>query len=474
MDITREDIGRIVKDVLDRMDIDNDAKDTPSGPRKFSGGIFSNIDEAVQRAGLAFSEFQNVTLEKRKLIIENMRKASIENAELLAQEAHRETALGRVPDKIAKNLLAANKTPGIEDLKTYAFSGDSGLTIIERAPLGVIGTITPSTNPTSTVINNAISMVAAGNAVVFNPHPSAKNVSNKTMQILNDAIIKSGGPSNLLTSISDPTIDSAQLLMRHPGVKIIVVTGGPAVVKAAMASGKKVIAAGPGNPPVVVDETADIKKAACDIVTGASFDNGIVCILEKEAFVVEKVIDELLRYMQNSGAYLLGKSQIERLVPKIFKDYKSDHPVINRDFAGKDASFIASLIDLDVPASTKLLIAEVEKDHPLVISEQLMPVFPIVRVKDVAEGINLAIRSEHGYGHTAVMHSKNIENLHNMARRVNTSIFVKNAPSLAGLGVRGEGCTSFTIASPTGEGLTTASTFTRQRRCTLADYFRIT
>lgn len=470
MEFEREEINKIVREVLEKINSGGSFKET-----KFAGssGIFFSMNEAVERAGISFKEFSKISLEERKKIIAAMRKASVENAEYLANEALKETGLGRFDDKIKKNLLAAVKTPGVEDLETQAFSGDKGLTIVERAPLGVIGSITPSTNPSSTIINNSISMVAAGNAVVFNPHPSAKNISARTINILNSAIAGAGGPKNLLTGIDSPSIDSAQELMKHPGIKILVVTGGGAVVKAAMSSGKKVVAAGPGNPPVVVDETADIEKAGRDIVTGASFDNNIVCILEKEVFVVEEIASPLIKAMQKYGAFLLSRSEFDRLTPKIFKDYTSSRPVINRDYVGKDAGVIAELIGLKLPSYVKLLIAEVEKNHPLVVTEQLMPVLPVVRVKNVQEGIELAIWAEHGYGHTSMMHSRCIDNLHQMACRVNTSIFVKNAPSLAGLGVDGEGYTSFTIASPTGEGLTSARTFTRPRRCTLVDYFRI-
>ena len=339
---------------------------------------------------------------------------------------------------------------------------------MERAPFGVIGSNTPTTNPTETIINNAIGMVSGGNAVVFNVHPSAKKVSAHHIQLLNEAIIGAGGPPNLLCALVEPTIDSAQALMKHKNVRLLVVTGGPAVVKAAMTSGKRAIAAGPGNPPVVVDETADLPRAARDIVDGASLDNNIVCIVEKEVFAVASIADRLKRLMAEQGAHEVTGAAIHRLEKLVVHD---GHPV--REWVGKDAVKIAEAAGVRVPAGTRLLFAEVDATHAFVQAELLMPVIGFVRLKGVEDCIAAAVQAEHGFGHTATMHSTNIENLSAMARVINTSIFVKNGPSFAGLGMTGEGYTSFTIASPTGEGLTTAISFTRERRCTLKDSFRI-
>jgi acyl-CoA reductase-like NAD-dependent aldehyde dehydrogenase len=247
-----------------------------------------------------------------------------------------------------------------------------------------------------------------------------------------------------------------------------VVTGGPAVVKAAMNSGKRTIAAGPGNPPAVVDETADLARAAQDIVDGASLDNNIVCIVEKEVFAVASIADALKQQMTRVGAYEVPSSAIHRLEKLIVHD---GHPA--REWVGKDAAKIAQAAGLPAPTGTRLLFAEVDCTHPFVQAELLMPVIGFSRLNTIEECIAAAVQAEHGFGHTATMHSTHIDHLSSMARIINTSIFVKNGPSFAGLGLRGEGYTSFTIASPTGEGLTTAVSFTRERRCTLKDAFRI-
>jgi acyl-CoA reductase-like NAD-dependent aldehyde dehydrogenase len=433
-------------------------------------GIFEDLDRAVSAAHEAHEQLVDLSLETRRKIIQAMRDTTVKNAAELSRRAVDETGLGRVDDKIQKNLLCALKTPGTEILEApETFTGDGGLAMTERAPFGVIGAITPTTNPTETVINNGIGMLSGGNAVVFNVHPSSRRVCRWHIELLNEAIVAAGGPENLICALAEPTIESAQALMKHKGTRLTVVTGGPAVVKAALNSGKRAICAGPGNPPAVVDETAILSKAARDIVRGASLDNNIVCIVEKEVIAVASIADELKREMSNSGAYELTGAQIARVEELVV--LPDGHP--NKDWVGKDAAKIARAAGFHVPESTRLLFAEVDFRHPFIQSELLMPVIGFTRAKDVHEAIALAVEAEHGFGHTATMHSQRLENLHTMARDINTSIFVKNGPSFAGLGLEGEGYTSFTIASPTGEGLTTARTFTRERRCTLKDYFRI-
>lgn len=442
-----------------------------SGLPKGRKGIFESLDDAAKAAQDAHEQLVELPLETRKKIVQAMRESTAKNVQELAQKAVDETGLGRVEDKVKKNLLVAWKTPGVEILgNPETFTGDYGLAITERAPYGVIGAITPTTNPTETILNNAIGMVAGGNAVVFNVHPSAKNISRWHVELINEAIVSAGGPENLVTCLAEPTIQSAQALMKHPGTRMTVVTGGPAVVKAALGSGKRAICAGPGNPPAVVDETAILDRAARDIVRGASLDNNIVCIVEKEVIAVASIADELKRKMVAHGAFEVTGQHIARLEELVV--LKDGHP--NKEWVGKDAAKIARAAGFHVPEGTRLLFAEVGFQHAFIQGELLMPVIGFTRAKDVDEAIDLAVEAEHGFGHTATMHSQRVENLHAMARAINTSIFVKNGPSYAGLGLDGEGYTSFTIASPTGEGLTTARSFTRERRCTLKDYFRIT
>ncbi len=438
-------------------------------------GVHRDIDAAIAAATRAQQRLSDVPLERRSALVASMRQAAAEHAPVLARAAWKETGMGRYEDKLAKNLLVAERTPGTESLQALAWTGDKGLTLVERAPYGVIGAITPSTNPTSTIICNAIGMVAAGNSVVFNAHPGAKQCSAQAVHILNQAILRAGGPADVITCPVEPTIESAQYLMRHPAIRLLVVTGGPGVVREAMGSGKKAICAGPGNPPVVVDETADLEQAARDIVKGASFDNNVVCILEKEIIAVEAIADQLKARMLQRGAVEITATQLSRLMKAILAEDHGPgkHGVVNKALVGKSPSAILREIGINVDESVRLVIAETDAQHQLVWTEQLMPVIPLVRVSSAGAAINLAKTVEQGMGHTAVIHSKNLDVLSRMSREINTSIFVKNGPSLAGLGLGGEGYTSFSIASPTGEGVTSAIHFTRVRRCTLVDAFRI-
>jgi acyl-CoA reductase-like NAD-dependent aldehyde dehydrogenase len=438
-------------------------------------GVFADMEAAIGAARQAHQQLMSMTLEARQRMVAAMRQAALANLEQMARLAVEETGMGRVADKVVKNRVATERTPGIEDLVPISFTDDHGLTLVERAPYGVVGSITPSTNPTATILNNSIGMLAAGNSVVFNPHPAAKRVSAFTIGVLNQAIQGAGGPANLLVTMAEPTIESAQKLFEHPGISLLVVTGGPAVVKAAMRSAKKVIAAGPGNPPVVVDETADLAKAGRDIVAGAGLDNNIICIDEKEVLAVSTIADALKAEMKRNGAHELNAEQTDRVTRLAIADAgRPGHEgAANKAYVGKDAAVIARAIGVEVPPETRILLCEVGRDHPLVWTEQLMPVLPLVRVSSADEGIDLALACEHGFRHTAVMHSRNIEKLSRMAKVMNCSLFVKNGSAFNGLGCGGAGFTSWTIASPTGEGLTRASTFSRERRCALIDYFRI-
>ena len=472
-----DEIRKIVAEVLKSADITSMLKGSaaPAIVRSLGNGVFTDVDAAVGAAAGAQKELVELPLDTRRRMIEAMRQAVIASNDSVSAEAVAETGLGNVRDKKVKNMLAATKTPGVEDVEPSASSDEHGLTITERAPYGVIGAVTPVTNPIATITSNSIGMIAAGNSVVFNVHPNAKGVSNRLVALLNDAIAGAGGPRNLLCAVAEPTIESAGELMKHRGVAVLVVTGGPGVVKAAMGSGKKAICAGPGNPPCVVDATADLAKAGRDIVAGASFDNNVVCICEKEVLAVDSIADRLKQEMKANGAFELTGSQIAAVTHLTVPSPKGPRAesAPNKDMVGKDAAFIARAAGIEVPASTRLLLMEVDREHPLVWSEQLMPVLPLVRMQSADEAIDFSVAVEHGFRHTAMIHSHDIEKLSRMARLLNCSLFVKNGPCYAGLGQGGAGFTSFTIASPTGEGLTRARTFTRERRCTLVDYFRI-
>lgn len=457
-------IAGIVEKVLVELSKEN-RSDPPS-----ANGIYNTIDAAVENAVEAQKKLIAMSLEDRDKIIGSIRQIILANNEEISALAVRETKYGRYEDKIRENILCATKTPGTEDIRPEVITGDNGLMLLEYAPVGVIGALTPITNPTGTFICNSIGMIAAGNSVVFNPHPSGKKTSSRTIELIHKAIVDAGGPHGLVSAISDPDLKTAKQLINHPGINMLVATGGRPVVNVVLSSGKKAIGAGAGNPPALVDETAHIRKAAESIINGASINNNIFCTCEKEVIVVEEIADALVKFMQETGrAYLLSSDEAEKITNLVIN---SDGK-INIDYIGKDVQVILKEIGIDLDEKYRIAIFDAPKDHPLVWLEQMMPILPIVKVKDVQEAIRFGVEVEQGNRHTAIMHSTNVDNLTAFARAIQTTIFVKNGPAYAGIGLGGEGHTSFTIAGPTGEGLTSARSFTRQRRCVLVEGFRI-
>lgn len=445
--------------------------------RKFLG-IFSDMNEAIAAAEKGYKAVRSLSVEEREKIITAIRKLTREEAPIMAQIGVAETGMGKVEHKRLKHILVADKTPGTEDIVSEAKTGDNGLTLVEMAPFGVVGAITPSTNPSETVICNSIGMIAAGNGVVFNPHPGAICTSNYAVDLVNRASKMAGGPDILVASMDKPTMDSAKIMQTHPLIRLLVCTGGPGVVRSVLSSGKKAIGAGAGNPPVIVDDTADIVKAGKDIIDGCTFDNNLPCIAEKEVFAFSNIKDRLIAEMQKNGAYLISKAQADELAKIVLVDVTNKKTgavskSVNRKCVGRDADVLLGMIGVKVGKDVRCIICETDFDHLFVQEELMMPILPIVTVDNIDEAIDLAVKAEHGNRHTAHMHSKNIDNLSRFAAAVETTIFVKNAPSFAGIGFGGEGHTTFTIAGPTGEGITSARSFTRKRRCVMADSFRI-
>jgi aldehyde dehydrogenase len=463
-------ISRVVSEVLARLG--NQTKVASSGQSSF--GVYERMEEACEAAHRSFEKLRDAGVSARRKAVNVIRRMCVANAKEWGEIELAETKIGRLDHKIEKLKICGDLVPGVEFLERMAFSGDFGLTIIDFAPWGVIGAVTPSTHSVPTLTGNAINMIAAGNAAVFNTHPAACNVAALAVRAYNEAIFQEIGISDLLTTVVKPTLESFDAMCKHPKVKLLCVTGGPGVVAAAMKAGKRAICAGPGNPPVVVDETADFDNAAKCIVQGAAYDNNLLCIGEKEVFVVESVADKLIAALKRAGAVQLDARQIEALADKAFvfpqgKGAGCPHPVVNRDLVGRDAAVLAKTIGLDVPPATQLLFGETKADHIFVEEEQMMPFIPIVRVPNVDAAIEAAIHAEHNYKHTAIMHSQNIRNLTKMAQAVDTTLFIKNGPCMTGLGLGGEGFLSFSVATPTGEGVTTPMTFTRSRRCVMVE-----
>jgi len=435
-------------------------------------GIFSDASEAIAAAAEAYQRLRERSLEDRKRIIGHIRRIAIDQCVELGTMEMNETKIGRLEHKIEKLKTLGERSPGVEFLRSEVYSGDRGLAVIEHAPFGVIGAITPVTHSLPTITGNAVSMIAGGNTLVVNPHPSGKRVAAEGVRRYNEAIHRDMGIDNLICLIAEPTLQTADVIFKHHDVKLICVTGGAAVARAALNSGKRAIVAGPGNPPVVVDETADLDRAARAIVQGASYDNNLLCISEKEVFVVDQIFDQMMAAMERAGAVKLNSKEIAELTRNAIVqvgDAKHQHDAPSKEFLGQDAAALARGAGRTVSEDVELLFGETDESNPFVPVEQMMPFVPFVRCRDVDEAIAKAKRAEHGFKHTSIIHSNNVRNMTKMGRALETTLFVKNGPCMAALGLGGEGYLSYSIAGPTGEGVTTPLTFTRERRCSMID-----
>ena len=456
--MTESQIKSIVGEVMAKMQL----QESVSGMH----GVFKDMNTAIEKAKEAQKVVRTMSMDQREKIISNIRTKIKENAETFARMGVNETGMGNVGDKILKHLLVAEKTPGTEDIKTIAWSGDRGLTLVERGPFGVIGAITPCTNPSETVLCNTMGMLAGGNTVVFNPHPAAIKTSIYAVNLLNEASLEAGGPDNIACTVEKPTMESSDIMMKHKDIPLIAATGGPGVVTAVLSSGKRGIGAGAGNPPALVDETADIRKAAEDIVNGCTFDNNLPCIAEKEVVAVDAICDQLMKYMvEEQGCYLANAEVQEKLIKTVF----NEKGALNRKCVGRSAKALLEMIGIKADDNIRCITFEGPKEHPLIAEELMMPILGVVRAKDFRDAVEQAVWLEHGNRHSAHIHSKNVDRITAYAKALDTAILVKNGPSYAALGFGGEGYCTFTIASRTGEGLTSAATFTKSRRCTMSD-----
>jgi aldehyde dehydrogenase len=474
MQTTEDLIRNVVQEVLAQMGNGVAHTNGKAHGRTAAGslGVFSTVDDAVSAADAAFQAFRSRPLADRKKVVDCIRTICVNQAQELGRLELEETKIGRLDHKIAKLENAIPRVPGVEYLRTDNDCGDNGLTLTDYVPFGVIGAITPVTHSLPTLAGNAINMLAAGNTVVFNAHPSGARIAAEGVRRFNKAIRESIGIDNLLTIIDPPTLESAAALFDHKAVRILVVTGGPAVARAALASKKRAIVAGPGNPPVVVDGTACLDNAARSIVTGGAFDNNLLCIGEKQVFAVAQVFDSLMETMTRHGGFRLTAAQVEALTQAAVQKGNDGALHINKELIGQDPAVLGKHAGAKVPEGTQLLFAETGAEHPFVHLEQMMPFVPFVRVSNVDRAIALAKESEHGFGHTAMLHSRDTSVMSRMGKIMDCTIFVVNGPSTAGLGLGGEGVLSYSIAGPTGEGVTTPLTFCRQRRSSVVGGMR--
>ncbi len=482
-------IRDVIEEVMGRLGGSNGsapaAAPAPAAPAVKTGckchdgkhGVFETADEACEAAAKGFQQLRDKGKAGRNAIIEIVKGMCEQNAQEWGRIELEETKIGRLDHKIEK-LQIIKLVPGVEWLHPYALSGDHGITLEEYTPFGVIGAITPSTHSIPTLAGNIINMIAAGNAVVFNAHPAASQCAAMAIREFNKAIEREVGISNIACIIEHPSLESFGELCANEHVRLLCVTGGPAVVAAAMKTGKRAICAGPGNPPVLVDDTACMDRAASSIIQGGSYDNNLLCIGEKEVFVLDNTFSRFMSAMDRAGAVQLNAGQLEALTKAAFTIKPGEgggcgQAHTNKDFIGKDVKVLADAAGIAVPDGTQMLFAETNSDHPFVVEEQMMPFMPIVRVAGVEEGIQESLKAEHNYKHTSIIHSHDVNHMSAMARALDTTLFVKNGPCGAGLGLGGEGYLSFSIATPTGEGVTNPKTFTRVRRCIMVDNLKI-
>lgn len=448
-----------------------------AGSARASGnrfGQFTDVDEAVAAARAAQKQLVRRSLAQRQIACDLIKRICIERADELGRLEYEETRLGHLPHKAEKLATAGRIAIGVEGLRTACFSGDHGITLDEAGPWGVIGVVTPVTHSLPTLAVNAVNMIAAGNALVCNPHPRGRKIAALGARLFNQAIYEKLGIDNLVSVIAEPTLDTADRIFKHEDVAILVITGGPGVVKAALRSGKRAICAGPGNPPVVVDESADLENAARCIIDGGSYDNNLLCISEKEVFVVAEVYDRMLDAMERAGAFRLTADQMVQLGHKVIgKVGPEGYPHADKDFVGAEPYVLGEAIGVKVPKECRMLFGPAQPSDPLVQAEQMMPVMPFVKARDFEQAVEFSLDAEHGFGHTAVIHSRLVDRMTYMGKAMNTTVYVKNGPSVAGNGAGGEGYSSYSIACSTGEGITTPMTFTRFRRCALIDNLRI-
>ena len=440
-------------------------------------GVFDCVTKAAEAANDAHLKLKKLGVAGRAKVIEIVKHLAVSNAEPWGRFEMDETKIGRVDHKIAKLQITKN-VPGTEWLQPYAMSGDGGITLEEYAPFGVIGAILPVTHSVPTLTGNVINMVAAGNSIVFNPHPGGARSAAMAVRAYNEAIFREIGVDNIITTIEKPTLESFDAICKNPLIPLLAITGGPGVVNAAMQSGKRSICAGPGNPVVVVDETADLAKAARSVIEGGAFDKTLLCIGEKVVFVVGSVFNRFCEELTKAGAARINAQQLEKLTAAAFTIKPGEgggcaHASVNRALVGADPAVLAQHAGATIPAGTQMLFAETDVDHPFVQEEQMMPMMPIVSCPDFETAVREAKRAEHNYRHSAIIHTLDVNHMTYMAKVMDTTIFVKNGPSVAGLGLGGEGYLSYSIATTTGEGITTPKTFTRIRRCVLVENLRI-
>ncbi len=431
-------------------------------------GVFEKIEDAIDAAYETQRKLESdFTTEDRQKFIDNVKTEALKVVNQETIKEFEETGYGRLDQKLMKNYGSIADNPGVEDLKHKVMASGKGVTIDFAAPYGTVGALTPVTNGLVTVVCNTLSMLAAGNTIVFNAHPAGKESAAKACDLVNRAIIDAGGPDNVCTMIADPTYETLDVIMASDKIKLLIGTGGEGMVAKLMSSSKKVIAAGPGNPPAVVDETADVKQAAQVLYAQVPFENNMLCITEKEAFVVESVYDEFVDALKECGARVLTDDEAQKVIDLCIAPNAEGKLMPNKRYVGKDANVILKAAGVEVDESVDLQLAVIltdDTDHPYVLCEQMMPIFPVCKVKDWDEAVAAAVKAENGCHHSACVWTASLERATALGKALGCTVFAMNGPTVGATGMMGTGYGSPTIAVSTGEGFTTPNTFTRLRR----------
>lgn len=436
-------------------------------------GVFNSAEEACEAAEKAQEVLmKEYSIEDRQRMIENIKIRAKERVEEISRIEWEETGYGRYEDKL--NQLTSNfmNLPDTRAVPTSVMAGSKGVTLDVYAPFGVVGAVTPVTNVASTLMGNSVCNLAVGNSVVFNVHPAGVMTAMISLDIINRAIAEAGGPENLYTMPAHPTMETLDTIVNYPAIRLLSGTGGPAMVRTLMSSGKRVIAAGPGNPPCIVDSSADVEKAVAGITGCATFNNNILCISEKELFVVEDIYDEFLDALAAAGHVKLTAEQAEKLAELCLKknpETAAEKYAVNKKFVGKNCNVILKEAGIPVEGDPRMAFFEADNLNPFVQTEQMMPIMPVVKCESFEQACERAKFAEHNNHHSASIWTKDMYHATAFAKIINTTVFAMNGPTMAAYGNGGEGTDTPTTATPTGEGVTNPVSFARRRRFAMAD-----
>ncbi len=396
------------------------------------------VRELVSKAKAAQQELCERDQDAVDHIVKAIAEAGVRNAERLGAMAHEETGFGTAADKTIKNVFASDGVyQYIKDMKTVgelAYDEKRKLRTI-AVPVGVIAGLIPSTNPTSTAFYKAEISIKAGNAIIFSPHPNARNCILEAVKVIRQAIAEAGGNEDLVSCITIPTVQATDNLMKHPDVALILATGGSAMVRAAYSSGTPAIGVGPGNGPTYIEKTADVPRAVRRIMDSKTFDNGTICASEQSVVCDEDMEETIRREMESQGAYFLTPDQVKKLGNFILRANGTMNPMI----VGRSAQSIAELAGIEIPAGTRVLVARetgVGIGHPY-SNEKLAPILAFYTVPSYVEACKLSREILHyeGAGHTFSMHTQDEKMVAYFARRVPASrILVNTSSALGGIG----------------------------------------